>query len=70
MVEFVRDVVIIVTLLVALVAVALTPIAETDPPRRADQHSVRAINGPGSAASRADAIVTPAPGPQASARQD
>jgi len=68
MVEFVRDVVIVVAVLVTLVAVALNPTTDTDAAESVDQHSARAINNPGSAPSTADSIVMPTPAPQANAR--
>ncbi len=65
MVEFVRDVVIVVAILVALMAVAHNPTADADGSRSVDQRSARVINIPGP--SSAEPIVTPAPIPQANA---
>jgi hypothetical protein len=68
MVEFVRDVVIVVAILVTLVAVALNPRAEADATRKVDQLSTRTISTPGSTPSPAVSIVTPPPAPQTNAR--
>jgi len=68
MVEFVRDVVIVVAILVTLVAVALKPLAEADATGNADQPATRTVNIPRLTPSVADSIVTSPPAPQANAR--
>jgi hypothetical protein len=68
MVEFVRDVVIVVAILVTLVAVALNPLAEADATGNADRLSTRTISTAGPTPRSAAAIVTPTPAPQANAR--
>jgi hypothetical protein len=65
MVEFVRDVVIVVAILVTIVAVALNPLAEADATGNVDQLSTRTISTPRSTPSPTASIVTPPPAPQA-----
>ena len=64
MVEFIRDVVIVVALLVTLMAITLNPLAETDAPRTAiDQRNV-GTHIPGPTASQAEPVVPARSTPQ------
>lgn len=60
MVEFIRDVVIVLALLITLMAIALNPSAEAEIPRKPlDQRSALA-NPPGSTPSPAQPVAAPA----------
>ena len=61
MVEFVRDVVIVVAILVTLVAVALNLTTDTGAARRGEQRSAREINVTEVGPKSAEAIVIPDP---------